>query len=133
MKGNDLIKVSDGEMNADEYFRDLTAEFSNLKDKLNEWDSDMIFFKMEMFAEYSIDQIKSGNKEELNKCLDFQESKIDYVDSLLLNAMTVSYCEALLLGECGQQMDQVVDLMGPKLKKLYMDYETYYNNLGKKK
>lgn len=133
MKENDLIKMSDGGMNANEYFSHLIEEFPDLKDELNEWESEMIFFRMERFAEYTIDQIKSGNKEELSKCLDFQESKIDFVDSLLLNAMTVSYCEALLLGECGQQMDKVLDLMGPKLKKVYIDYETYYNNLGKKK
>jgi hypothetical protein len=120
-------------MNADEYFSNLIEEFPELKDTLNEWESDMIFFRMETFAEYTIDQIKSGNKQELNKCLEFQESKIDFINSLLLNAMTVSYCEALLLGECGQQMDHVVDLMRPKLRKLYMDYEKYYNNLGKKK
>ena len=133
MKGNDLIKISDGQMNSEEYFGQLIEEFPDLRDSLNEWDSDMIFFRMELFAEYTIDQIKSGNKEKLIKCLEFQESKIDFVDTLLINAMTVSYCEALLLGECSQQMDQVVDLMGPKLKKLYNDYETYYNNLGKKK
>ena len=133
MKGNDLIKISDGQMNSEEYFSQLIEEFPDLRDELNEWESDMIFFKMELFAEYTIDQIKSGNKEKLIKCLEFQESKIDFVDTLLINAMTVSYCEALLLGECGQQMDQVVDLMGPKLKMLYNDYETYYNNLGKKK
>jgi hypothetical protein len=133
MKGKGLIKIYAGEMNAEQYFNHLTAEFPDIKDKINDWDSDMIFFKMEVFAEYTIDKIKSENKEELIKCLDFQESKIDFVDSILLNAMVVSYCEALLLGECRQQMDKVVDFMGPKLKKLYKDYETYYNNLGKKK
>ena len=127
MKENDLIKTNKDEMNADEYFGHLIEEFPNLKDNINEWESDMIFFRMESFAKYTIYQIKSGNKEELIKCLDFQESKIDFVDSLLLNAMTVSYCEALLLGECTKQMDQVIDLMGSKFKKLYVDYETYYN------
>ncbi len=87
---------------------------------------------METFADYTIDQIKSENKDEIIKCLDFQEFKIDFADSLLLNAMTVSYCEALFIGEYGRQMDWVIDLMGPKFKKLYNDYAVYYNNLGRK-
>ncbi|MBN1969665.1 MAG: hypothetical protein JW870_09885 [Candidatus Delongbacteria bacterium] len=97
MNGNDLIKLETKKMNSEEYFIHLTNEFPDLKNRLIEWESDMIFFKMETFADYTIDQIKSGNKQKLNKCLEFQESKIDFIDSLLLNAMTVSYCEALLL------------------------------------
>jgi hypothetical protein len=91
----------------------------------------MIFFKMESFAKYTIEQIKSENKSELKKCFDFQESKIDFMDPLLLNALTVSYCEALFLGESRQQMYILVDLMGSKLRKIYDDYEAYYNDLGK--
>jgi len=120
-------------MNAEEYLRLLKEEFPYLKEKLIELESEMIFFNMEIFAEYTIDQIMTENMKELNKCFCFQESKIDFVDSLLLNAMTVSYCEALLLGECSQQMDRVVELMGPKLRTLYGEYETYYNDLGRKK
>jgi hypothetical protein len=64
MKGKGLIKIYAGEMNAEQYFNHLTAEFPDIKDKINDWDSDMIFFKMEVFAEYTIDKIKSENKEE---------------------------------------------------------------------
>jgi hypothetical protein len=131
MKGSNLIKISNGKMSADEYFNHLTIEFPILRDKINEWESDMVFLRMELFAEYTIEQIKSENKLELKKCFNFQESKIDFIDSLLLNAMTVSYCEALLLGECSRQMKLIVDFMGPKLRNLYDDYEKYYNDLGK--
>lgn len=131
MKENDLTDIFDGQMNAEEYFSQLIDEFPDLKNKLNEWEPDMIFFKMETFAEYTIEQIKSNNKLELKKCFDFQESKIDFIDSLLLNAVTVSYCEALILAENKQQIHILVNLMGSKLRKIYDDYERYYNDLGK--
>lgn len=120
-------------MNPEEYFIHLKNALPDLMNRLQECESDMIFLKMETFANYTIEQIKSQNWENLKKCFDFQESKIELVDSLLLNAMNVSFCESLLLGECRFEMNKVKRFMGKKLEKLYDDYETYYNDLGKKK
>lgn len=117
-------------MNAEEYFIQLIAAFPNLEERLSRWESDMIFFKMETFAEYTIEQIERENTFEIIKCFQFQESKIDLLDSLLLNALTVSYCEALLLSGVEQKMKMVYKLMGPRLEKLYREYKSYYSSLG---
>lgn len=84
---------------------------------------------MECFADYTIEQLKSDNKKELKRCFDFQESKIDLINSDLQNALIVSYCESILLGGVSNQMEKIVDLMPPKLKTKYTDYEVHYNKL----
>jgi hypothetical protein len=85
--------------------------------------------RMERFADYTIEQIKTNNSKELEKCFDFQESKIDLLNSDLENALIVSYCESMLLGDVANQMDKIVDHMPTKLKTKYLDYEIYYNKL----
>lgn len=109
------------------YFRDLTSLFPNLQIDISADDGD--HYNMERFADYTISQIKKTDFLELKKCFDFQENKINNITADLENAMTVSYCESLLLGEVSNLMPTIVKYMGPKLLKMYKDYETHYNNL----
>ena len=119
-------------MTNDDYFNDLIIQFPTLKSIIMEEDSEMVHFCMERFADYTIQQIKKDDITELKKCFSFQETKIDLMPSDLRNALVVSYCEALLLGECADKMKSVINLMQPKLKDIYIDYEKWYNDLAKK-
>lgn len=118
-------------MNVGQYFECLVQEFPKIKKEVEDEDSDMIHMKMEIFAEYTIQQIKSKNTKELVRCFEFQESRIDLMNSLLENALNVSYCESMLLGEVSNQMDQIIEIMPIKLKEKYLAYENYYFNLLK--
>lgn len=119
-------------MTNDNYFNDLVIQFPLLKSKIMEDDAEMVHFRMERFADYTIEQIKKGDITELNKCFSFQETNIDLMPSDLRNALVVSYCEALLLGECADKMKSLINLMPPKLKDIYIDYEKWYNDLVEK-
>jgi hypothetical protein len=119
-------------MNADEYFKDLILTFPILKDKIEEENSDMIHMRMEVLSDYTIDEIKNKDWNELKRCFDFQELRIEKASDELRNALTVSYCESLLLGEIAGQMKEIVPRMGTKLKTLYREYEDYYNDLAKR-
>jgi hypothetical protein len=129
MKSDNWIDINDNKMGADEYFEMLVKEFPVIQSDIEEEDSDMIHMRMERFADYTIEQIKTNNSKELEKCFDFQESKIDLLNSDLENALIVSYCESMLLGDVANQMDKIVDHMPTKLKTKYLDYEIYYNKL----
>ena len=118
-------------MSPDKYFELLVIDFPQIKNEIEEEDSDMIHMRMERFAEYTIEQIKSRKYEEVKRCFNFQESKIDLINSDLENALLVSYCESMLLGSVANQMDKIIGLMPSKLKTKYMDYETYYYSLSK--
>lgn len=120
-------------MTNDQYFNELIITFPSLKSEILEWDAEMIHFRMEMFAAYTMEQISRNDRIELVKCFNFQESKIDLMAEDLLNALTVSYCEALLLGECSAEMKNLIDLMPPKLRFVYLDYEKWYNELVSKR
>ena len=119
-------------MTNDNYFNELIIAFPSLKSEILKEDAEMIHSRMETFADYTKEQIKRDNNIELTKCFNFQESKIDLMTSELLNALTVSYCESLLLGGCGDRMKDLIYLMPPKLKFIYIDYETWYNELANK-
>lgn len=119
-------------MTNDNYFNDLLIQFPSLKPIIIEEDADMIHMRMERFADYTIEQIKNDNVAELKKCFAFQETKIDSMTSGLRNTLLVSYCEALLLGECADKMKSLINLMPPKLKSMYIDYEKWYNDLAEK-
>ncbi len=121
------------QINEEEFFKLLVNKIPALRENINDWEYDESFFKMERFADYTKEQIKSENIMELRKCFDFLESKIDTLNSLLINALNVSYCESLLLGGLGDKIEQVIALMGPKLIAIYKDYEKYYNELRKNK
>lgn len=119
-------------MTNDNYFNDLVIQFPLLRPIIIEEDIDMIYMRMERFADYTIEQIKNDNITELKKCFCFQETKVDLMTSDLRNALVVSYCEALLLGECADKMKSLIDLMPPKLKDIYLDYEKWYNDQAEK-
>ena len=80
----------------------MTKEFPNLKTAIDLEDSDNYHFRMEIFSDYTIEQIQSKNYKELKRCFDFQESRIEKLNSNLYNALNVSYCESLLLGKCAK-------------------------------
>ena len=120
-------------MTNDNYFNELIITFPSIKLEILKEDPEMIHWRMEIFADYTKEQIKRDNKIELTKCFNFQESKIDLMTSDLLNALTVSYCESLLLGGLGDRMKDLIHLMPPKLKLVYIDYEKWYNELASKR
>lgn len=123
------IDSNNGKLTPKEYYDSLVRTFPDLKEKIEEWDEDSNHMRMEQFGEYTQDQIRKNNIAELKKCFDFQNSRIDKVNDVLLNCMNVSYCEALLLGGPGVEVEKFVPLMGDSLQKLYREYETYYNEL----
>ena len=129
MKSENWIDVNDGKMGADEYFEQLVKDFPMIRNEIEEEDPDMIHMRMECFADYTIGQIKSNNYKELKRCFTFQESKIELINSDLENALIVSYCESMLLGDVANQMNKIVDLMPTKLKIKYVDYEAHCNML----
>jgi hypothetical protein len=118
-------------MTNDEFFTKLAHHFPFLSDILEE-DSSMIHFKLERFAEYTIDQIINNNLPELNRCFSFLEARIGTMSPELINALNVSYFEALLLGEAAYKMPEITALMPPKLVNGYVSYEKYYQELWKK-
>lgn len=117
-------------MTGKEYFAQLIPAFPALKEHIEDWEEDMIHLRMEEFARYTNNQVKDKNKVELMKCFEFQEERIELMDQDLDNALNVSYCESLLFGECADHIDEVLPLMGPKLKAQYQDYEKWYNDLA---
>jgi hypothetical protein len=119
-------------MTNENYFNDLIILFPLLKPMVMEEDPEMLHCHMERFADYTIEQIEKDNVVELKKCFDFQETNIGSMSSDLQNALVVSYCEPLLLGECAHKMESTTNLMPPKLKGIYIDYERWYNELARK-
>jgi hypothetical protein len=110
----------------------MITEFPSIRQNILEEEAEHIHFRMERFADYTIEQIKSKNETEIVRCFNFQESKIDFMTAELINALTVSYCESMLLGKCADQMTQTKNLMPIKLKKIYLDYEKWYEELVEK-
>jgi hypothetical protein len=119
-------------MTPDQFYNELVNEFPTLKKELETWDSDSTHFKMEEFAVYTKNRILANDLSELEKCFQFQEQRIELADDNLINCMTVSYCESLLLGGLETRIEKAISLMGPRLLKLYRDYENYYNELGRR-
>ncbi len=131
MKSENWTNLDNDKMKPNEYFSELTMEFPTLKTEIESEDSEMVHFRMEIFSEYNIEQIKTKNYSELKRCFEFQESRIEKLNSDLINALNVSYCESLLLGECASEMTEIRKLMSPKLKGVYAEYEKYYAELIK--
>lgn len=132
MKSENWTDANDNKLTPKEYYDELVQIFPDLKEKMEEWEEEMTHFRMEEFGEYTLDQIRKNNISELKKCFDFQNSKIERANDELLNCMNVSYCEALLLGGLGNEVEKFVRSMGDKLQRLYRDYENYYNELVKR-
>ena len=51
------------------------------------------------------------------------------MNSELINALNVSYCESLMIGNCGNEMSEIRKLMKSKLAEFYSKYEQYYEKL----
>ena len=131
MKSENWTDLDDGKMNPNEYYSELITEFPILKNEIESEEPEMVHFRMEIFSDYNIEQIKTKNQSELKRCFEFQESRIEKLNSELINALNVSYCESLLLGECANEMTEVKEFMTPKLKEVYAEYEKYYAKLIK--
>tara|TARA_B100001059_G_C17613126_1_gene465615 strand:+ start:113 stop:511 length:399 start_codon:yes stop_codon:yes gene_type:complete len=131
MKSKNWTNLDTNKMKPNEYFSELIMEFPTLKTEIESEDSEMVHFRMEIFSDYNIEQIKTKNYAELKRCFEFQESRIEKLNSDLINALNVSYCESLLLGESASEMTEIRKLMLPKLKGVYVEYEKYYAELIK--
>lgn len=118
-------------MNANQYFSELTAEFPALKSAIDSEDPGLIHLRMELFSDYTTEQIKARNHKELQRCFAFQDSQIERMNKDLFNALEVSYCESLLLGDCADEMKDISPLMPTNLEKVYTCYESYYSELTK--
>lgn len=117
---------------SDIFFKELIREFPNLETLLNEEDIDMIHMRMEVFSDYTIEQIKTNNYLEIQRCFNFHENRLDNYTPDLENALIVSYCESLMLGNVSLKMGEILKLMPSKLKKKYLDYQKWYNELCEK-
>ena len=115
-----------------EYFDDLEKEFPEISTEVNEERHYGDHIAMERFASYTIQQIENKNHDEMQRCFQFQEIRISNLNDGLLNALVVSYCESLLLGQVSSEMKIMKNKLPPKLKKVYDSYEYHYFNLGKK-
>lgn len=133
MKSENWTDLDKEKMTPNEFFSELITEFPILKNEIESEEHEMVHFRMEIFSDYNINQIKSKNHSELRRCFEFHESRIDKLNSELINALNVSYCESLLLGECANEMTKIKGLMTPKLKEVYAEYEKYYTELIKKR
>lgn len=132
MKSENWIDINDGKMSGFQFFNLVLAEFPQLEKEMNEWEQEYIHMRMEIFAEYAIEQIKYDNIPELRRCFDFIESRLDEVNLDIENALNVSYCENLLLGEVARDMDKIINIMPTKFKAMYLDYKQYYYDLMEK-
>lgn len=130
MKSENWIDLHDSKMNGFEFFRLVLIEFSQLEKEMNEWEEEDFHMRMEIFADYTIKQIKYDNLPELTKCFYFIESKIDGINLDIENALNVSYCESLLLGDVAEDMERITKIMPPKLRATYLNYKKYYYNLA---
>src|ERR1700712_3871281 len=100
----ELSDPNKNKITSEEYFHELIQVFPELKEKIMEEES--FHFKMECFAEYSIGQILISNWDKLKACFDFQEKYIEFLNPLLENAINVSFCEALLLGDVAKDTNK---------------------------
>ncbi len=123
------LSLSNSILKPKEYFDQLIQEFPDLLIE----DNMGVYFSMEDFADYTIKQVKTSDWNKLKNCFDFQEQRIKFLSPDLENALNVSYCESLLLGGQvqGKLLKKTIEYMGPLLRKVYNEYEEYYNNLVK--
>lgn len=110
-----------------DFFSDLSIQFSKVSTEFDSEDGN--HYKLERFADYTIQQIKENNIEELKKCFDFIESRLESVTPEIENALNVSYCEALLLYDDNKKGMEIKNVMPNKLMQFYLDYKNYYDSL----
>lgn len=126
------IDFEKDKMNGKDYFKDMEQEFPNLVEELSWHDDELIHLKMEVFSDYTNQQILRGNDNELIRCFRFQEQRIEKINSELENAIYVSYCETLFTENSKSVMKEKKKLMSEKLKRCYEEYEKTYAKLFKK-
>lgn len=131
MKTPNWIDLDKGKMHSQGYFQEMEKSFPWIKDELRRHEDDLIHVKMEVFASYTNEQIRKGDERELVRCFHFQEERLEKIDSVLVNAIYVSYCETLLVENEQGIMKEKKGLMGRQLKWYYDNYEKYYQELFK--
>jgi hypothetical protein len=115
------------------YFEAMIIAFPKLKKALEREDEKGLnHLKMEHFSRYTNEQIRKYDNKEFMRCLAFQEAMIDVMPPEIENALLVSYCESLLLGQYVVQMKKKVKNMPPKFKEKYEFYADWYYNLYSK-
>ncbi len=118
---------------AEAYFEAMIIAFPKLKKELERADeAGLNHIKMEHFSRYTNEQIRKHNNKEFMRCLMFQDDMIDVMPPEIENALLVSYCESLLLGQYSGQMKKKVKNMPPKFKEKYEFYANWYYQLGEK-
>ena len=117
-------------INHKEYFDAMEKDFPEIAEAVKENREFGDHIAMERFASYAILQIENKNYEELQRCFQFQEDRIDGMNDGLKNALLVSYCESLMLGQVSAEMKTLKHKLPSKLLKEYEFYENYYNGLG---
>ncbi|MBK9532193.1 MAG: hypothetical protein IPO42_10400 [Chitinophagaceae bacterium] len=115
-------------MSSDNFFSELLIQFPKLESEFDTEDG--LHYKMNRFANYTIEQIEQKNIEELNKCFDFVESRIRLLTPDIENALNVSYCETLLCYDQPKRGIEMKNMMPKQLFRFYLDYKKYYNSLG---
>ena len=131
MKEPNWIDVDRGKMHEKEYFSEMEREFPEIIEELKSYEDEFYHSKMEVFADYTNQQIEKRSDKELIRCFLFQEERLEKIDSDLENAIHVSYCETLLSENSEQIMTVKKELMPKKLRGYYDDYEKYYIELFK--
>ena len=89
-------KVTIQKIDHKQYFDNLENEFPEIASVVNEEREYGDHIAMERFASYIILQIENKNYDEMKRCFQFQENRIDNLNDGLMNAIVVSYCESLL-------------------------------------
>jgi hypothetical protein len=112
---------------AENYFVALKNYFPELEKTLEEY-GDLTHLKMERFASYTMQHLQKKNVDEFWRCIHFQEKQIDSMPDDIENAMYVSYIKSLLLGQCSQEMKNLVNAMPSKFR---WNYEKFRNNYYK--
>ncbi|WP_316794741.1 hypothetical protein [Pedobacter frigoris] len=113
-------------MTDNEFFMELIDSFPIIKPDIELEDIDMIHMRMEIFASYTNKLIEEDDIQEVTRCFNFLELRTDSMSDELINALNVSYCEALLLGENAYNMESIVKIMPTKLSVIYLGYKRYY-------
>ena len=128
MKNENWIDINHDRMSGETFFMLLTTEFPETqKDILEEGGN--IHSQMEIFAEYTIATIRKDNKIEMARCFDFIESKINLLHTDLEEAIKVSYCESLILGEIRNLIPVIAKRMPTKLQAMFKEYQDSYRSI----
>ena len=68
MKNENWTNSYTEKMNPNEYYSEMITEFPTLKNEIEDEEPEMVHFRMEIFSNYNIEQIKIKNYKELKRC-----------------------------------------------------------------